>query len=108
MTTAWWTGSRRCNSWSRSRSCSKTPSGYCWKAEEAGRMRLGMPLDYRGHFPDVAAQVAELEQAGLDVAWVAELWGLDAATQLGYLAARTRRVQIGSGILPVYSRTPTL
>src|SRR5438445_5925273 len=71
-------------------------------------MRLGMQLSYRDHFPDVAGQVAQLEQVGLDVAWVAELWGIDAATQMGYLAARTQRVQIGSGILPIYSRTPTL
>ena len=27
---------------------------------------------------------------------------------MGYLAAKTERVQIGSGILPIYSRTPTL
>src|SRR5436190_18336600 len=108
MTTAWWTASRRCSSWWRSGSCWKTPSACCWKAREPAGVRLGMPLDYRGGFREAAAQVAALERAGLDVVWVAEAWGADAPTQMGYLAASTERVQIGSGILPVYSRTPAL
>jgi F420-dependent oxidoreductase-like protein len=40
--------------------------------------------------------------------WVAEAYGFDAATRLGYLAAKTRRVELASGILPIYSRTPAL
>jgi F420-dependent oxidoreductase-like protein len=40
--------------------------------------------------------------------WVAEAYGVDAATRLGYLAARTRRMLLGSGIYPIYSRTPAL
>jgi F420-dependent oxidoreductase-like protein len=39
---------------------------------------------------------------------VAEAYGFDAATRLGYLAARTKRVELASGILPIYSRTPVL
>ena len=49
-----------------------------------------------------------MERAGLDVVWVAEAYSFDAVSLMGYLAARTERVQIGSGILPIYSRTPTL
>jgi F420-dependent oxidoreductase-like protein len=55
-----------------------------------------------------AEAVIALEQAGLDVVWVAEAYSYDAVSLMGYLAARTERVQIGSGILPIYSRTPTL
>ncbi|MBV9358299.1 MAG: LLM class F420-dependent oxidoreductase, partial [Chloroflexi bacterium] len=40
--------------------------------------------------------------------WVPETWGFDAVTLLGYLAAKTERVQLGAGILPIYTRTPTL
>jgi F420-dependent oxidoreductase-like protein len=59
-------------------------------------------------FAQAAAHVAELERAGLDIVWVAEAYGFDAPSFMGYLAARTETVQIGSGILPIYSRTPAL
>ena len=48
------------------------------------------------------------EKAGLDVVWVAEAYSFDAVSVMGYLAARTERLEIGAGILPLYSRTPTL
>jgi F420-dependent oxidoreductase-like protein len=73
-----------------------------------GSMRLSMRLNYTDGFKQLAEQVVALEKVGLDVVWVAEAYGFDAATQLGYLAARTRRVQLGSGIFPIYSRTPAL
>lgn len=53
-------------------------------------------------------RIGELENNGLDIIWVGEPYGFDAPTTLAYLAARTTRVQLGAGILPVYSRTPTL
>jgi F420-dependent oxidoreductase-like protein len=71
-------------------------------------MRIGMPLQYSGDIKDAARQVAELEKVGLDTAWVAEAYGFDGPTSLGYLAALTERVRLGSGILPVYTRTPAL
>ncbi|MFP5328012.1 MAG: LLM class F420-dependent oxidoreductase [Acidimicrobiia bacterium] len=71
-------------------------------------MRLSMQMPYAGGFEQSIAQVVELEKAGLDIVWVAEAYGFDAVSVMGYLAARTERVQIGSGILPIYSRTPTL
>jgi F420-dependent oxidoreductase-like protein len=42
----------------------------------------------------------------LDVCWVAEAWGADAPVPLGYLAARTTRMLLGSGVLQVGIRTP--
>ncbi|MCC5952675.1 MAG: LLM class F420-dependent oxidoreductase [Acidimicrobiia bacterium] len=71
-------------------------------------MKLGMQLQYAGGFKESAAQVAAYEQAGLDIVWVAEAYGFDAPSFMGYLAATTERITIGSGILPIYSRTPTL
>ncbi|HZU71845.1 MAG TPA: LLM class F420-dependent oxidoreductase [Acidimicrobiales bacterium] len=71
-------------------------------------MRVSTNLAYAGGFKEAADQVVALEKAGLDIVWVAEAYGFDAATLMGYLAARTERVQIGSGILPLYSRTPAL
>lgn len=71
-------------------------------------MQLSMQLSYAGGFKESAAQVAELEQAGLDIVWVAEAYGFDGVSLMGYLAATTERVKIAAGILPLYTRTPTL
>jgi F420-dependent oxidoreductase-like protein len=71
-------------------------------------MKLAMPLNYAGGFEASARQVVELEHAGLDLVWVAEAYGFDAVSFMGYLVAKTERVQIGSGIVPLYTRTPTL
>ena len=67
-----------------------------------------MQLSYAGGFKEAAKQVVDLEKAGLDIVWVAEAYTFDAISQMGYLAAKTERIQIGSGIVNVYSRTPTL
>ncbi len=69
-------------------------------------MKLFHPLMYAGNPREAADQVSALEQAGLDGVWVAEAYGFDGPTLMGYLAAKTERVEIGSGILNIYSRTP--
>jgi F420-dependent oxidoreductase-like protein len=71
-------------------------------------MRLSSRLGYGDGFVKSVERVVQLEEVGLDVVWVAEAYGFDAATRLGYLAARTKRVELASGILPIYSRTPAL
>ena len=71
-------------------------------------MRLSGRLGYGDDFVKAVERVVRLEEVGLDVVWVAEAYGYDAATRLGYLAARTCRVELGSGIFPIYSRTPAL
>ena len=71
-------------------------------------MKLSTALMYNGNPRDAADQVAALEQAGLDTVWVAEAYGFDSPTLMGYLAAKTETVEIGSAILNVYSRTPAL
>ena len=71
-------------------------------------MRLSMKLGYNDGFRNAAERAAVYEEHGVDVFWTAEAYGFDSATQLGYLAAKTKRAQIGSGILPIYSRTPAL
>ncbi len=71
-------------------------------------MKISTMLSYAGGFRRAAAEVAEQEKAGLDLVWVAEAYGLDSPSLMGYLAALTERVEIGSAILPIYTRTPTL
>jgi F420-dependent oxidoreductase-like protein len=55
---------------------------------------------------EVVAFVVEAEKLGLDVCWVAEAWGADAPSALGYIAARTNRMLLGSGVLQVGIRSP--
>ncbi|MFI1168836.1 LLM class flavin-dependent oxidoreductase [Streptomyces sp. NPDC020801] len=50
--------------------------------------------------------VAEAEKLGLDICWVAEAWGSDAPSALGFYAARTQRILLGSGVMQVGTRTP--
>jgi len=71
-------------------------------------MRISTLLSYAGGFKEAVAEVAELEKAGLDVVWVPEAYSFDAPSAMGYIASRTQRVTIASGILPIYSRTPSL
>ncbi|MFF2084365.1 LLM class F420-dependent oxidoreductase [Nocardia sp. NPDC058176] len=71
-------------------------------------MRIGLSINYSGGFKEVAAEVADLERAGLDIVFVPEAYSFDAVSALGYLAARTERVQLASGILQLYTRTPSL
>jgi F420-dependent oxidoreductase-like protein len=69
-------------------------------------MKLSLPLMYAGNPREAADQVSALEKAGLDTVWIAEAYGFDSPTLMGYLAAKTETVEIGSAILNIYSRTP--
>ena len=69
-------------------------------------MKLSTMLMYSGNPREAADSVVALEQAGLDTVWVAEAYGFDSPTLMGYLAAKTETIEIGSAILNVFSRTP--
>ena len=71
-------------------------------------MRIGMPLGYAGGFKESVAELADYEKAGLDIVYVAEAYSFDGVSQMGYIAAKTERLEIAAGILNIYSRTPTL
>jgi F420-dependent oxidoreductase-like protein len=71
-------------------------------------MRVGMLIDYSGGFSETVGELADLERAGLEIVFVPEAYSFDAVSQLGFIAARTSTLQIASGILPIYSRTPAL
>ena len=43
---------------------------------------------------------------GVDRAWSAEAWGMDAISPLAFIAARTTRLEVGTGIMQVCARTP--
>ncbi len=71
-------------------------------------MRIGMSLNYAGGFAETVGELADYEKAGLDIVFVPEAYSFDAVSQLGFIAARTERLQIASGILQLYARTPAM
>src|ERR1700747_2353360 len=74
-------------------------------------MRIGIGLGAgtggRG-LCELGAELGDFEKAGAEVIFVPELYGLDAVSRLGYLAARTSTAHLASGILQLYTRTPTM
>ena len=62
----------------------------------------------RGDFAGLAELVAEAERMGVGYAWSAEAWARDAATTLAFLAARTERIVLGSGIMQISARAPSM
>ncbi len=72
-------------------------------------MRLGLNLGYWGTaLAGDTTLVTEAERLGYDSVWTAEAYGSDAVTPLAYLAARTERIRLGSGILQMPARTPAM
>lgn len=70
-------------------------------------MRTATTIEASGApWPEVVDFVVEAEKLGLDACWVAEAWGSDAVSPLGYLAARTERLRLGSGVVQLGTRTP--
>jgi F420-dependent oxidoreductase-like protein len=59
-------------------------------------------------FEDVIQHVVEAERLGVDSVWSAEAWGTDAVVPLAFLAARTSRITLASGILQITARTPVM
>jgi len=70
-------------------------------------MRVGINVSDLDH--DLTLDLARRAEAvGLDSVWVGETWGWEAFTLVGELARITDEVTLGTGIVPVYSRSPAL
>jgi F420-dependent oxidoreductase-like protein len=61
-----------------------------------------------GDFERVVRFAIEAERLGVDSAWTAEAWGMDAVGPLAFLAARTRTLRLGTGIMQISARTPSM
>ncbi len=61
-----------------------------------------------GRWPELVDFVLGAESLGVDAVWVAEAWGSDAASPLGYLAACTKRLTLGSSVFQVGVRTAAM
>jgi F420-dependent oxidoreductase-like protein len=71
-------------------------------------VRLGAVVGVRDNPESFARQARLLEDAGVEYLWAGEAYTADAVSALGFLAAITSRAQIGSSILPLYTRTPSV
>src|SRR3954469_14898576 len=74
-------------------------------------MRLGVHIGYWGlglTRQDQREIVQEAERVGYDSVWTAEAYGSDAATILGWIAAQTERIKLGSAIFQMPARSPAM
>lgn len=70
-------------------------------------MKLGLSIGYsKAHLDLPVALVQRAEELGYDSVWSAEAYGSDAVTPLAYLAALTKRIRLGTGIMQLAARTP--
>ena len=59
-------------------------------------------------FSDRVDYVVEAEKLGVHSVWTAEAWGEDAIAPLAYLAAKTERIMLGTGIMQISARVPAM
>jgi F420-dependent oxidoreductase-like protein len=72
------------------------------------RVQLSALVTLSADVSSTLQRAVALSTAGIDIIGVAEAYGVDAVSLLGYLAARTERIQLMSQILPLFSRSPAL
>jgi F420-dependent oxidoreductase-like protein len=72
-------------------------------------MKLGIVLGYSGsEFSLPIDRVLEAERLGFDSAWTSEAYGSDAVTPAAWVLARTTRIKVGTAIMQMPARTPTM
>ncbi|MBT3330593.1 MAG: LLM class flavin-dependent oxidoreductase [Rhodospirillaceae bacterium] len=58
--------------------------------------------------PGIVEIIQQAEKLGVEYAWSSEAWGHDAVTSLAYLGALTDKIKLGSGIMQISARTPSM
>lgn len=71
-------------------------------------MKISTTLGFNGDPARFARQAKDLESAGVDLVWSGEIYGWDLTSSLAYLAGQTTTLELMTGIIPVYSRSPAL
>ena len=72
-------------------------------------MKLGLFLGYSGARADFSIDLVKLaERLGYDSVWTSEAYGTDAITPLAWIAAQTSRIKLGTAIMQVAGRPPTM
>jgi F420-dependent oxidoreductase-like protein len=74
---------------------------------EETAMKLGLSIGYSRAQLDIPVKLVQrAEELGYDSVWTAEAYGSDAVTPLAFLAALTKRIKLGTGIMQLAARTP--
>jgi len=71
-------------------------------------MKISTTIGFTGDPKRLAQQARDYEAAGVDMVWGGEIYGFDLVSQLAFLAGQTERLELMTGILPIYSRSPAL
>ena len=71
-------------------------------------MKISTTIGFDGDPQRLVQQAKDFESAGVDLLWGAEIYGYDLVSTLAYIAANTERVELMTGIIPLYSRSPAL
>jgi F420-dependent oxidoreductase-like protein len=71
-------------------------------------MKISTTIALSGDPQKLAGRARDLESAGVDLMWGAEIYGYDLVSVLGFLAGQTEHAQLMTGIIPLYSRSPAL
>src|SRR5690242_19618326 len=72
-------------------------------------MKLALSIGYSGAQMRVPIDlILEAERLGFDSVWTGEAYGSDAITPLAWIAARTTRIRLGTGIMQIAGRTPAM
>jgi len=71
------------------------------------RIGLRIENDPRLSMDDITEIVINAENAGFESIWIPEGGGYDSISLIGYLSSITQSIRLGTGILPIFSRTPT-
>jgi len=70
------------------------------------KIAAGMGLGGQTDFQAQVQRIVDMEKAGLDIVSASEAWSFDSFSRLGYVAAKTERVQLMTSIVNVFSRSP--
>ena len=71
-------------------------------------MKISTTLGFDGDPARYARKAKDLESAGVDLVWSGEIYGFDLVSSLAYRAGQTTTLELMTGIIPVYSRSPAL
>jgi alkanesulfonate monooxygenase SsuD/methylene tetrahydromethanopterin reductase-like flavin-dependent oxidoreductase (luciferase family) len=63
---------------------------------------------FDGNVERFTSKIQDLEAAGVDMVLIPEIYGFDQVSVLGYIAAKTDHIELMTGIVNVYSRSPAL
>src|SRR6476469_9239221 len=74
----------------------------------SSRIGFQFPHGRNAPWPELLTYIKAVDELGYDTVFVPEAWGREAFTTLGWIAANTSRIRVGTGIVNVFSRTPAL